>query len=163
MTTAMMQGFRARFVREARLVARLSHTNIVTVFDFDRDEAGRLFLVMEFVDGIDLADLLRTGALPIPVALFVAAEVLRGLGHAHTLPTSEDAVQGLVRRDISPSNVLISWDGAVKVFGFRVRQGARSHGRQRQPRRRGKAAYVSPEQATCRAIDGRSDLFSATA
>jgi len=154
------EGFRARFVREARLVARLSHTNIVTVFDFDRDEAGRLFLVMELVDGIDLADLLRTGALPIPIALFVAAEVLRGLGHAHTLPTSEDAVQGLVHRDISPSNVLISWEGAVKVSDFGFAKAREAMDASASLVVRGKAAYVSPEQATCRAIDGRSDLFS---
>lgn len=155
------ERYRAMFVTEARLAARLSHTNLVKVFDLGQDEAGRLFLVMELVEGVDLARLLCTGALPIPVALFVMAEVLRGLGHAHTFPTSEDAVRGLIHRDVSPVNVMIGWDGAVKVSDFGLAKARHATEASASFSTQGKAAYLSPEQARGGPIDGRSDLYSA--
>src|SRR5690606_7266145 len=117
-------------------------------------------LVMELVDGIDLASLLRTGALPLPVALFVTCEVLRGLGHAHDLPASEDSVRGLVHRDVSPSDVLIGWDGAVKVSDFGLAKARATTEASASLWVKGKPAYISPEQARGAALDGRSDLFS---
>lgn len=147
---------RSMLVEEARCTASLSHGNIVSVLDLDRDEAGRLFLVMELVDGIDLASLLCTGTLPLPVALFVTCEILRGLGHAHGAP----AAGGLVHRDVSPQNMLIGWDGAVKVSDFGL---AKAHSGTKASASlfvKGKIAYMSPEQANGAALDGRSDLFS---
>jgi serine/threonine protein kinase len=154
------RALRSMFVAEARLTARLSHGNIVAVHDLEQDQAGRLFLVMELVDGIDLASLLRTGALPLPVALFVTCEILRGLGHAHDLPASDDSVRGLVHRDVSPQNMLIGWDGAVKVSDFGLAKARARIEASASLLVKGKIAYMSPEQANGAALDGRSDLFS---
>lgn len=153
-------ALRSMLVTEARLAARLSHANVVAVQDLAQDEAGRLFLVMELVDGIDLASLLHTGALPLPVALFVTTEILRGLGHAHDPPASEDPVRGLVHRDVSPQNVLIGWDGAVKVSDFGLAKARATTEASASLLIRGKVGYMSPEQANGSALDGRSDLFS---
>ncbi|HWN71724.1 MAG TPA: serine/threonine-protein kinase, partial [Haliangium sp.] len=95
--------FCAMFVREARLLATLQHPNIVSVLDFEWDAEGRLFLVMELVAGINLAQLVHRGELPVPAALYIVAEVLRGLGHAHG--------RGILHRDVTPHNVLLAWTG----------------------------------------------------
>jgi serine/threonine protein kinase len=152
--------FQAMFIDEARLSARLAHSNVVSVLDFDEDEDGRLYLVMEYVDGIDLDGLLRTGPLPLPVVLFVIKEVLRGLGHAHDLPVGDDDVRGLVHRDVSPQNVLIAWDGAVKVSDFGIAKARAATHASASILLKGKAAYMSPEQANGAVLDGRSDLFA---
>jgi len=151
---------RSMLVAEARLLARLSHVNIVAFQGLEQDETGRLFLVMELVDGIDLASLLRTGALPLPVALFVTCEILRGLGHAHDPPASEEPVRGLVHRDVSPHNMLIGWDGAVKVSDFGLAKARVTTEASASLFAQGKPGYMSPEQANSAALDGRSDLFS---
>ena len=151
---------RSMLIPEARLSARLSHSNIVAVHDLDQDEAGRLFLVMEIVHGLDLASLLRTGALPLPISIFVACEILRGLGHAHDLPASGDTVRGLVHRDVSPHNVLLGWDGSVKITDFGLAKAREAATASASLLVKGKPAYVSPEQANGEALDGRSDLFS---
>ena len=153
--------FRAMFVTEARLNARLGHDNIVSILDFEEDEAGGLFLVMELVDGIDLNALLRTGSLPLPVALFVASEVLQGLAYAHDLPAGDDGVRGLVHRDVSPQNVLLSWDGAVKVSDFGIAKPRDATFATESTRAKGKLGYLSPEYANGLELDGRSDLFAA--
>lgn len=154
------ERFQAMFIAEARLSARLSHGNVVSVLDFDVDEAGRMYMVMEYVDGIDLDGLLGTGLLPLPVALFVAKEILRGLGHAHDLPVSDDGVRGLVHRDVSPQNVLIAWDGSVKVSDFGIAKARAATHASASLLLKGKAAYMSPEQANGAVLDGRSDLFA---
>jgi serine/threonine-protein kinase len=151
---------RSMLITEACLTARLVHANIVAVHDLDQDEAGQLFLVMELVAGTDLASLLRTGALPLPVVLFVACEILRGLSHAHSLPNSTDSVCGLVHRDVSPQNVLIGWDGAVKVSDFGLAKARAGTKASASLLIKGKLAYMSPEQADNLPLDGRSDLFS---
>lgn len=152
--------FRAMFVAEARLSARLGHSNIVAVHDFDEDETGRLFLVMELVDGTDLDGLLHTGPLPLPVVLSITSEILRGLGHAHDLPVADDTVRGLVHRDVSPQNVLLGWDGAVKVSDFGIAKVRAATRATASFFLKGKVAYMSPEQANGAALDGRSDLFA---
>src|SRR5205823_2644286 len=121
-------AFAQMFVSEARISSRLVHSNIVSVLDFDRDAEQRLFLVMELVDGKDLDALNATGLLPFPVVIYVISEILRGLGYAHDLPVNIDTgdpmtvrgVRGVVHRDVSPHNVLLSWDGAVKVSDFGI-------------------------------------------
>ncbi len=154
------EGFQGMFIDEASLCSRLVHPNVVSVLDFDADEAGRLFLVMEYVDGTDLDGLLRTGLLPLPVVLFITKEILRGLGHAHDLPVSDDHVRGLVHRDVSPQNVLIAWDGAVKVSDFGIAKARAATHASASIQLKGKAAYMSPEQANGAVLDGRSDLFA---
>jgi serine/threonine-protein kinase len=155
-------GFAQMFVAEAQISAQLVHPNIVSVLDFDRDDGGRLFLVMELVDGVDLAALLASGPLPFPVVVFVIAEVLRGLGFAHDLP-SGSGMRGIVHRDVSPHNVLVSWVGAVMVSDFGIAKARAASEATASALIKGKPAYMSPEQANGERLDGRSDLFAAGA
>lgn len=152
--------FASMFVTEAQLTSRLQHPNIVSVIDFDSDAEGRWFLVMELVDGADLAGLLGTGPLPFSLVIHVVMEILRGLDYAHELPIAEDGVRGLVHRDISPHNVLLSWEGAVKVSDFGIAKARAASNASGSLLIKGKPAYMSPEQINGRPLDGRSDLFS---
>lgn len=152
--------FADMFVAEAQLSSRLQHPNLVSVLDFDRDSEGRLFLVMELVDGVDLRGLLDTGPLPFSLVIHLAIEILRGLDYAHELPLNADGVRGLVHRDISPHNVLLSWEGAVKVSDFGIAKARAATSATASLLIKGKPAYMSPEQVNGRPLDGRSDLFA---
>jgi serine/threonine protein kinase len=144
--------FCAMFVQEARLLASLQHPNIVSVLDFEWDAEARLFLVMEIVDGVNLAELIRTGPLPVPAAVHVTAEVLRGLGHAHA--------RGILHRDVTPHNVLLSWNGEIKLSDFGLAKATAGSRISDRNSVRGKVPYLSPEQLQGLDIDARSDLFS---
>jgi tRNA A-37 threonylcarbamoyl transferase component Bud32 len=154
--------FEQRFIAEAKVAVKLSHTNIVQVLDFGRF-AESLFIAMEYVDGLDLAALLRRykdlGArVPIPAAFQIAIEIARGLDYAHQ--------HGVVHRDISPSNILLSRAGEVKIADFGIAVAARPNrpgvASGTGPRKvMGKWRYMSPEQARGESLDTRSDLFSA--
>ena len=152
-------GFAKMFISEAQISAQLVHPNIVSVVDFDRDADGRLFLVMELVDGKDLDALIATGLVPPRVVVYVIGEVLRGLGFAHDLPMGT-GMRGIVHRDISPHNVLISWEGTVKVSDFGIAKARAASEATASVFIKGKPAYMSPEQANGQALDGRSDLFA---
>lgn len=162
--------FGRMFVDEAKISSRLQHPNVVSVLDFDRDAEGRLYLVMELVEGKDLDALVATGPLPFPVVVFVIAEVLRGLGYAHDLPVLDDAqfagsqtvrgMRGIVHRDVSPHNVLVSWEGSVKVSDFGIAKARMADNATASQFIKGKPAYMSPEQANGEQLDGRSDLFA---
>jgi serine/threonine protein kinase len=152
--------FSSLFVREARLTARLTHPNVVSVLDFDRDPEAGFFLVMEFVDGRDLQQLLATGLLPIPVTIYLVTEILRGLGYAHDVPIPDQTIRGLIHRDVSPHNVLLSWEGSVKVSDFGVAKTRASCDANASTVVKGKAGYMSPEQANGQPVDGRADLFA---
>ncbi len=152
--------FAQMFISEAQLSSRLQHPNIVSVTDFDRDAEGRLFLVMELIEGKDLDAILSTGLLPFPVVNFILTEMLRGLGYAHDLPAGSDDLRGLVHRDVSPHNVLVSWEGAVKVSDFGIAKARQASEATASVFIKGKPAYMSPEQANGEPLDGRSDLFA---
>ncbi|MBC7975913.1 MAG: serine/threonine protein kinase, partial [Myxococcales bacterium] len=152
-------GFAKMFISEAQISAQLVHPNIVSVLDFDRDPEGRLFLVMELVDGKDLDALIGTGTLPPRVVVYVIGEILRGLGFAHDLPMGT-GMRGIVHRDISPHNVLMSWEGAVKVSDFGIAKARAASEATASVFIKGKPAYMSPEQANGQSLDGRSDLFA---
>jgi serine/threonine protein kinase len=172
---ASRSDFAALFIAEAKLMTRLAHPNIVGVLDFGRGERGDSFLVLELVDGVDLGRLMRAHEqrgerFPVPLALHVVAQVLRGLHHAHARPESEGG--GLVHRDISPGNVLLSREGEVKIadFGVALARGqeaptrAEEEGEARGSSRRGlvgKPAYMAPEQYDGAEVDPGADLFSA--
>ncbi|MBP6839756.1 MAG: protein kinase [Kofleriaceae bacterium] len=153
--------FARMFVAEAQLTSRLQHPNIVSVLDFDRDAEKRLFLVMELVEGKDLDDLMATGLLPFPVVIYVVCEMLRGLGYAHNLPAGDGGPRGIIHRDVSPHNVLLSWEGAVKVSDFGIAKARSASNATASVFIKGKPAYMSPEQANGTNLDGRSDLFAA--
>ena len=151
--------FAARFIAEAKVAVRLSHANVVQVFDFGRIGES-LFIAMEFVDGLDLAAMLRRfkdehRQVPLPAAFHIAIEIIRALDFAHS--------HNVVHRDVSPSNILISRAGEVKIADFGIAIAASPHrGGGTGPRRvMGKWRYMSPEQARGDTLDTRSDLFSA--
>jgi serine/threonine protein kinase/tetratricopeptide (TPR) repeat protein len=170
------------FIHEAKLAVRLSHANIVQVFDLGiapvgdgaaadaSAKTGAYYMAMEYVHGFDLATLLARVrrshvTLPIDMCVFVAAEVAKGLDHAHRRRDEELRPLGIVHRDVSPQNVLVSLEGEVKVtdFGIAKARGAiednlltTTSARKLQ----GKFGYMSPEQARGDSVDARSDLFS---
>jgi serine/threonine protein kinase len=144
---------------EARIASMLTHPNIVAVFDFDRDDEDRLFLVMELVEGKNLYDVLLTGRVSMSIATFVIAELLRGLAFAHAMEHRGQPMF-IVHRDVSPHNVLIAWSGAVKLSDFGIAKAAATTQVTRTGVVKGKVAYLSPEQALAKDLDGRSDLFA---
>jgi tRNA A-37 threonylcarbamoyl transferase component Bud32 len=156
------ETFTSMFVSEAKLTAQLNHSNIVSVVDFDRDPEHGLFLAMEMIDGPDLSRLLMAGPEPLPlsVVIYITAEILTGLGFAHDLPIAGHEIRGIVHRDVSPHNVLMSWHGAVKVSDFGLAKARTATDASASVAVRGKASYMSPEQATAKPLDGRSDLFA---
>ncbi|MBL8923113.1 MAG: serine/threonine protein kinase [Myxococcaceae bacterium] len=155
------------FVSEARLTMQLSHGNLVQVFDFGEAD-GQYFLAMEYVDGLSLATLLeRTKerglpGVPAPIAVALIIEVTKGLHFAHTRADERGAPLKIIHRDISPENVLISYEGQVKVTDFGVAR-ARLEGRQYTAPGifRGKPDYAAPEQARAEAQSGQVDVYAA--
>lgn len=152
-----------RLLREAKLAAELQHPNIVEIFDVGRDDDGNLFIAMELVDGLDLQGLAALAAehdtrIPVELACHVASEALEGLGHAHRHVDEDGSPLALVHRDVSPHNILVSWDGSVKLVDFGLVQPAEPTGRSGPLE--GKVAYLSPEQVQGEPVDARSDLFA---
>ncbi|MEZ4403397.1 MAG: serine/threonine-protein kinase [Kofleriaceae bacterium] len=153
--------FEDRFIAEAKVAVQLSHTNVVQVFDFGHMD-GSLFIAMEYVDGLDLAALLRRlrdrgSKVPAAAAFHIAIELARGLDFAHQ--------HGVVHRDVSPSNILLSRAGEVKIADFGIAIAAQPPRTVAGGRRKvmGKWRYMSPEQARGESVDTKSDMFSAAA
>jgi tRNA A-37 threonylcarbamoyl transferase component Bud32 len=155
-------AFVARFFDEVRLAMQLSHANVVQVFDFGRTESGDFFLAMEFVEGVDVQRLRRIPGcerLPPAEALHVVLGALRGLDYAHRRTDPDDRPLGIVHLDVKPANVLLSFEGEVKLADFGI-------ARSRDARRSivgisGTIPFMSPEQARGEPVDLRSDVFSA--
>ena len=154
--------FRDLFFREAKISATLDHANIVHVFDLvESDES--LFIVMEYVRGVDLRTIIRRSRLrrrelSPAAALHIALEVLAGLSYAHNRRTPAGASMAIIHRDVSPSNILCSVQGEVKLSDFGIAKAA-THSSAFY-RVRGKVGYMSPEQARNQPIDHRTDLYS---
>ncbi len=151
------------FVQEARLASRLGHANVVQVFEFDTAE-GRPYLAMELVRGRtlrQLTDRCRETGQPLGVAraVHVAAEVARALAHAHGLAEGGRPL-GIVHRDVSPQNVLLSYEGEVKLADFGIARALGAAERTAPGALQGKVAYMAPEQALGEEVDGRADLFA---
>jgi len=139
--------FEARFSREARTLAKLSHPNIVTVHDFGKSD-GMFYLVMEFVDGVNLRDVLRDGRMEPAQALAIVPSICEALQFAHD--------HGVVHRDIKPENILMDRDGRVKIadFGIATLVGATAE-------RSGTPPYMAPEQeAADGTVDHRADIYA---
>ncbi len=141
-----------RFRQEARLLARLSHPNIVQVYDLIED-GKRLWIAMEFVEGGTLADAIdRTGALTPTEAVRIGRQLAAGLGFAHK--------QGVIHRDVKPINVLLTSDGVPKLTDFGLAKLLESSVHTQEGSLLGSVRYMSPEQAAGRPADGRSDVYS---
>lgn len=152
-TSVSSQELEARFLREARVAARINHPGVVTIYDAGR-EGDSLYLVMELIEGESLAERLARGDYPnLSEALTLVARVAEALGVAHSL--------GIIHRDIKPGNIMLTRDGGVKVADFGV---AKAVGEETNLTRTGivvgSPAYMAPEQVRGQELDGRADLFS---
>jgi eukaryotic-like serine/threonine-protein kinase len=165
--------FSDMLVHEAKLAARLNHANVVQVFDLGR-EGERLFIAMEYVEGFDLNDLLRRCSrakvpLPFELGVYVLCEALKGLDYAHRRADDSGRALGIVHRDVSPSNLLVSFEGEVKVCDFGIARAneaiadlaGESAAHELGEAIKGKAGYMSPEHARGEPIDARADVFAA--
>ena len=146
------EAFRRRFLREARLAARLSHPNVVGVYDAGEDAAGP-FIVMEYVEGRTLAELLgERGRLPADEAVALGLQACHGLEHAHEA--------GLVHRDVKPQNLLLRSDRTLKIADFGIARAAEGTALTQIGTILGTAAYLSPEQAIGEDVTSAADVYS---
>jgi eukaryotic-like serine/threonine-protein kinase len=160
---ARSKQFVSMFVGEAKIALGLNHPNIIQVFDFGA-VGETFFLAMEYVDGMDLLRLLQEAAkvrqrLPYGLSAYIAQQMSKGLDYAHRKGDEFGEPLGIVHRDISPQNILLSWDGGVKIVDFGIARARDVH--EEQGVIKGKFAYMSPEQARGELVDCRSDVFAA--
>jgi serine/threonine protein kinase len=156
--------FIGRFADEAKIMVRISHDNIIRVFDAGKVEHD-YYIAMEYMHGRDLGDVLdrayeRGEPLPAQIGLYVSSHVLRGLDYAHNLTDEQGRHMGLVHRDISPQNILIGFDGSIKIIDFGLARTDLLPARTQGALAVGKYGYMSPEQARHEKIDGRADIYS---
>jgi serine/threonine protein kinase len=158
------EDFVTMFIDEAKLAAQLTHPNIVQIFDLGK-AGSSYYIAMEYVNGHDLRTLLKKvreygQPLPEQVAAFVAMKVAAALDYAHRKRGFDDRELKLVHRDISPQNVILSTEGAVKLVDFGIAKAASKASHTVAGALKGKLLYMSPEQATGQPLDNRSDLYS---
>ncbi len=162
---ARVEEFKLMFLRETQLSANLQHPNIVQVFS-NGEHGGYLYLVMEFVDGKSVDDMIARSQekaihLPTDVICFIIAEAARALAYAHS---KKDDITGeplnIVHRDVSPQNVMVSYDGNVKIVDFGIAKATRSADLTRTGVIKGKEGYLSPEQVSGQEADQQSDIFA---
>ena len=153
----------AMFLQEARIAARMAHENVVTTYEIG-DVDGRPFIAMEFLDGQPLHRVLRRlhedGGLPLHEHLGVLVQVLAGLQHAHELCDYDGRPLGLVHRDATPHNVVVTYEGRAKLVDFGITRGVDGEADTAVGTFKGKASYAAPEQARGAAIDRRTDIFA---
>lgn len=145
------EEYEARFYQEARAAGRLSHPNIVTIYDVGRSE-DIAYIAMEFLHGRELRDMLNETRVPVAQVLDIAAQVAKGLAYAHE--------HGVVHRDIKPSNIMVIRDGHVKITDFGIARMASAAVRTQTGMVLGSPKYMSPEQVMGKLADRRSDIFS---
>jgi len=162
------RGFGDLLVAEAKLAARLEHSNIVRVEHLGREDDDTLYIAMEYVHGLDLRELLKRSAkgrivIPADLALRIVMDVLRALDYAHRFRFEDRGQVGIIHRDVSPSNILLSLDGEVKLCDFGIARAHDIESKSDVPTAmiEGKAGYMSPEQARGEPLDGRADVFAA--
>ncbi|MFN0249297.1 MAG: serine/threonine-protein kinase PknK [Kofleriaceae bacterium] len=160
---ARSKQFVTMFVDEAKIALGLNHPNIIQVFDFGA-VGDTYFLAMEHVEGMDLLRLLQEAAkarmrLPYGLSAYIVQQLAKGLDYAHRKTDEFGQPLGIVHRDISPQNILCSWDGGVKIVDFGIARARDVH--EEQGVIKGKFAYMSPEQGRGEPVDCRSDVFAA--
>jgi serine/threonine protein kinase/tetratricopeptide (TPR) repeat protein len=162
-THGSSRRFRAMFIEEARLATRLNHPNVVQVYEFQDFGEDGLLLAMEYVEGCDLGHLMsrakaKGARIPPWVGAWIIAEAAKGLHYAHEKKDEAGQPLEIVHRDVSPQNILLSFEGAVKIADFGIAS-ARLFAEE-QGVLKGKFGYMSPEQARGEAVDRRSDLYA---
>jgi serine/threonine protein kinase len=159
------ERFVRMFLDEARLSLHLNHANIVSVFDLGKSE-NTYFIVMEYVEGTNLKSLLdrasKAGSVvPVPLTVWTLNEVLKGLDYAHNLMDSDGLRPlGVVHRDVSPPNILVSWNGEVKLTDFGLAKATMNLESTDPGVVKGKFSYLAPEAAHGRPVDARADIFA---
>ena len=158
------QRFVDMFLDEARIAAAVHHPNVAQVFDLG-EQAGEYFIAMEYMHGEHLGALSvrcvrEMGRVPFALAARIGASVADGLHHAHEVKDQRGRALGLVHRDISPQNVFVTFDGAVKVTDFGVAKAAGRITSTQTGGTKGKCAYMAPEQALGQSVDRRTDIFA---
>ena len=155
--------FTAMFVDEARLAARLNHPNIVQTYEVE-EQQGHFFIVMEYLEGQPLSQtrsrLARLGATLRDHQVRVLCDVLEALHHAHELADYDGRPLNVVHRDVSPHNVIITYDGVAKLVDFGIAKASDQSSQTRTGVIKGKLAYMSPEQAFGKPVDRRADIFA---
>jgi serine/threonine-protein kinase len=162
--TAEAEAASAMFLDEARLLGLLHHQHIASVFEVGQDD-GRYYMVIDYLDGHSAHDVWERAsqfgaALPLDFTLTVASAVANGLHHAHTCKGLDGAPLGIVHRDVTPSNVMIGYDGAVQLIDFGIAMAAERKTKTQTGLVKGKVSYLSPEQVTGRDVDPRTDVFA---
>ncbi len=153
-------AFRSMFLREARLAAQIHHPNVVATIDVGADDD--LYLVMEYVEGGRLSDLLmQDGQIPAPIALAILRDTLRGLHAAHTTTGNDGAGLHIIHRDVSPHNLMIGIDGVTRVVDFGIAKARTSPKTTASGVVKGKLAYMAPEQMREGAVTPAVDVFAA--
>ncbi len=156
--------FLTMFLDEARISVQLNHANIVQLYELGHHEDS-IYIAMEYVSGKDVRQLLDRHradghAMPIPQAVFIAAQVCEGLEYAHRKKDAKGADLHIVHRDITPQNILLSYRGEVKVIDFGIAKAANRIQKTQAGILKGKFGYMSPEQVLGKEVDHRSDLFA---
>jgi serine/threonine protein kinase len=157
-------SFERMFLDEASLASQVRHPHVIEIMDLGEQDRI-LYLVMEWVSGEALSIIMKyaatRGGIPLPIAVHIATQTCRGLHAAHELRDSDGVLVGLVHRDVSPQNVLVTYDGVVKVVDFGVAKAtARLDTQTEAGQLKGKIAYMSPEQLRGEKIDRRTDVFA---
>lgn len=158
------KDFVAMFVNEARLAALINHPNVVQIFDLGQDKRD-WFLAMEFLDGRDMLQVGRAcralnKAVPFDVTARIIADACHGLDHAHRLVGADGKPLNLVHRDMSPENILITFEGQVKVVDFGIAKARDNAFRTQAGQIKGKLGYVAPEAILGKPLDARADIFA---
>nr|HPM41186.1 serine/threonine-protein kinase [bacterium] len=158
------KDFITMLVAEAKLSVMLSHANIVQVYDLGK-VGEDYFISMEFIHGVNLRDIMyhaREAKVPIPldISVYIISEICKGLDYAHRKTDQNNSPLDIVHRDVSPQNVLLSYEGEVKIVDFGIAKAAMNISHTMAGILKGKIAYMSPEQATGQTVDNRTDIFS---
>jgi serine/threonine protein kinase len=158
------EEFISMFIDEAKLAAQLNHRNIVQIYDFGNQQ-GAYYIAMEFVSGKDVRSILKRSIekqkrMPIGQCVYIITEAAKGLEYAHNLKDPSGSPLQLIHRDISPQNILVSYEGEVSLADFGIAKAASKSTETRAGVLKGKILYMSPEQAWGKPIDKRSDLYS---
>ncbi|HRC56997.1 MAG TPA: serine/threonine-protein kinase, partial [Kofleriaceae bacterium] len=152
------------FLDEAKLAATLNHQNIAQVYEIDQAD-GAYFMAMEYVHGENCRAILETSIrqgiqIPMECALLIVSSAAAGLHHAHERKGKTGQALNIVHRDVSPANIMVGYDGSVKVLDFGIAKAEERYTQTVGSTIKGKYGYMSPEQCKGKAIDRRSDIFA---